>query len=456
MRHALFSLDAAQTAAGIAHVQAWRCRGRVPLGVDTTALLVSAQLRDPAACAARFVALPQVPHVSDDALASEYALTIIRFVNGISDASQKGKVAGSVAKHAEAAGLHPMLVDIRHEATHNHMPSLHLLRLAVSHALTWLAENYWAAQAQHTTSSRQSVAATLAELWQNQRARAAIACSAQAQPAAASTSDDDSDAAATDGNSVSELPAADLSAAALKRAQRALLGTIRNVIPEGSAADLADILVAASSKVLMVSTSPQCGVSVGDAQGSGAQAAAPGGTDATQRLSSAHGTAASVRQSGARHGLPDGAETSLGAATLTLLSEQHAQLAAHVLVQSAAHLTNVKAAVLCALVDGETEQQRVELLHCRGLIALHCAARRAVRTCGYAAAEQFALLEHCSVALGKVPDTELLNPARKAQALELYYGAVQADVTSEAQSCAAALASLDTADPPQVRELLFA
>ena len=455
MRHALFSLDAAKTAAGIAHVQAWRCRGRVPLGVDTTALLVSAQLRDPVACAARGVSLPQRPHVSDDALASEYALTIIRFVNGISDASQKGKVAGSVAKHAEAAGLHPMLVDIRHEATHNHMPSLHLLRLAVSHALTWLAENYWAAQAQHTASSRQNVAATLAELWQNQRARAAIARSAQAQPAAASTSDDDSDAAATN-DSVSVLPPADLSAAALKRAQRAVLGTIRNVIPEGSAADLAHILVAASSTVLMVGTSQQRGASVADDQGSSARGAAPRGTDATQRLSCTHGSAASTRQGGARRGLPDEAETSLGAATLALLSEQHAQLIAHVLVQSAAQLANVKAAVLCALVDAETEQQRVELPRCESLIALHCAARRAVRACGHAAAEQLALLDHCSFALGRVPDTKQLDPASKSRALELYCSATQADATSEAQSCAAALASLDTADPPQVRELLFA
>ena len=42
-----------------------------------------------------------------------------------------------------------MLVDIRHEATHNELPSLALLRLAAERALEWLHTNYWQAQADH-------------------------------------------------------------------------------------------------------------------------------------------------------------------------------------------------------------------------------------------------------------------------------------------------------------------
>ena len=39
-----------------------------------------------------------------------------------------------------------MLVDLRHEATHNELPSLPLLRTAAHHALAWLHTSYWQAQ----------------------------------------------------------------------------------------------------------------------------------------------------------------------------------------------------------------------------------------------------------------------------------------------------------------------
>lgn len=39
-----------------------------------------------------------------------------------------------------------MLVDIRHEATHNELPQLPALRVAADAALTWLATSYWSAQ----------------------------------------------------------------------------------------------------------------------------------------------------------------------------------------------------------------------------------------------------------------------------------------------------------------------
>ena len=48
-----------------------------------------------------------------------------------------------------AVGLPRILVDVRHEASHNELPSLALLRLAANSALTWLAHSYWQAQADH-------------------------------------------------------------------------------------------------------------------------------------------------------------------------------------------------------------------------------------------------------------------------------------------------------------------
>ena len=52
-------------------------------------------------------------------------------------------------KYCFCAGLPRVLVDIRHEATHNELPSLALLRLAAGRALDWLRVNYWQAQADH-------------------------------------------------------------------------------------------------------------------------------------------------------------------------------------------------------------------------------------------------------------------------------------------------------------------
>lgn len=66
-----------------------------------------------------------------------------RMVNGIADSQQKGRVALSVNALAESAGLSRLLVDIRHEATHNELPSLSTLQLAARQALDWLVQQYW-------------------------------------------------------------------------------------------------------------------------------------------------------------------------------------------------------------------------------------------------------------------------------------------------------------------------
>lgn len=41
-----------------------------------------------------------------------------------------------------------VLVDVRHEAAHNELPTLPLLRSAASHALTWLKGHYWDRQSE--------------------------------------------------------------------------------------------------------------------------------------------------------------------------------------------------------------------------------------------------------------------------------------------------------------------
>jgi ribosomal biogenesis protein LAS1 len=52
-----------------------------------------------------------------------------------------------------AAGLPQVLVDLRHEATHNELPSLPLLRLAACQALAWLHACYWQPQFEQLMSA---------------------------------------------------------------------------------------------------------------------------------------------------------------------------------------------------------------------------------------------------------------------------------------------------------------
>jgi hypothetical protein len=107
------------------------------LGVDCTACLVEARQRDAAAAAAAAAAtagpLAQAQHqaqqlASESELRLQYAMAVVRMVNGIADSSQRGRVAASVASLASVAGLPRILVDLRHEATHNELPSLAALR----------------------------------------------------------------------------------------------------------------------------------------------------------------------------------------------------------------------------------------------------------------------------------------------------------------------------------------
>ena len=194
-----------------AQVSAWEARGKLPLGADMTAAMQRMRLRD--AALTGVVPLPvgqpsqqgqSVSAEQESMLRMQYALAIIRLVNGISDSAQKGTVAKSVAHLAEnagvcgattqtccslcsvsvlhslirshgpprdecrqvagsacrrytgknrhaAVGLPRVLVDVRHEASHNELPSLALLRLAADSAMTWLAHSYWQAQADHVT-----------------------------------------------------------------------------------------------------------------------------------------------------------------------------------------------------------------------------------------------------------------------------------------------------------------
>ncbi|KAH9043781.1 Las1-domain-containing protein [Lactarius pseudohatsudake] len=76
-------------------------------------------------------------------LRQSYATAIIRLVNGLVDPLQLGTYARSISSIAAQIGLPAWLVELRHAATHEDLPSLELLRDGVKECLAWLLHNYF-------------------------------------------------------------------------------------------------------------------------------------------------------------------------------------------------------------------------------------------------------------------------------------------------------------------------
>ncbi|KXZ45664.1 hypothetical protein GPECTOR_52g62 [Gonium pectorale] len=151
------------------------------------------------------------------------SLPLIRLVNGISDSQQKGRVASSVAVLSDAAGLPRALVDVRHEATHNELPSLPLLRAAADSALAWLRENYWEGQRQALAAASDRIAALLTCLADSWRAAAAAGLSGSGGTADPVDDDDDEE--------VMEEAAASYSGPEGQRIRKQALSDLRSLLP---------------------------------------------------------------------------------------------------------------------------------------------------------------------------------------------------------------------------------
>ncbi len=142
VRAGLLGADAREAARAVGRVRAWQSRGRVPHSVEATATLVEIGLAR-AAAGGR----------SENELRLMYSMAIVRLVNGIVDAVQQKKFAAPVSDLAGRVALPRVLVDIRHTASHNALPSLAALSLAAHRALEWLGQHYWGPQAAALQSS---------------------------------------------------------------------------------------------------------------------------------------------------------------------------------------------------------------------------------------------------------------------------------------------------------------
>lgn len=78
-----------------------------------------------------------------------YSMIIVRGVNGLTDSSQQGYYASSVMELAHRIGIPKWLVEIRHDATHNSLPSLSILRFSAHKLLDFYYQHYWCKQQIH-------------------------------------------------------------------------------------------------------------------------------------------------------------------------------------------------------------------------------------------------------------------------------------------------------------------
>ena len=101
-------------------------------------------------------------------------MTLTRLVNGICDPSQKGKFAVSVQTLATQLNVPRTLVDIRHDSTHNQLPSIQRLRKASEDAIGWLDANYWERQKrklEHVTEEMRLVIRAMVECEKGQNVK---------------------------------------------------------------------------------------------------------------------------------------------------------------------------------------------------------------------------------------------------------------------------------------------
>lgn len=132
LRHKFYRGSPSDKRDALATVEVLQLRGKLPHGVECTALFTAATLRD------------QNNNGADSYLVrSSYAMALVRFVNGVLDPFQQGQYASALVNIAKVVGLPLSFVEIRHAATHEELPSLEALRQLVLDAQAWLYTHFW-------------------------------------------------------------------------------------------------------------------------------------------------------------------------------------------------------------------------------------------------------------------------------------------------------------------------
>lgn len=122
-----------QKSLAVARVATWMHRTGCPHLVESTALLTAAILLDSSSPTSS----------SSYAVRAAYAAAFSRFVTGLLDSHQDRARKMSMYGLARSVGLPAAFVELRHQATHEALPSLVRLRGAARGGLEWIWGFYW-------------------------------------------------------------------------------------------------------------------------------------------------------------------------------------------------------------------------------------------------------------------------------------------------------------------------
>lgn len=161
-----FSEDVGERNRACKRMMAWRSRGNLPLSVDATFSLLSAQCLD-GSCAARNT-------VDDTPVRSTYGVALMRFVNTFTEFDQTGVYASSVQLLASRLGIPEWVVDARHSVAHRDLPGIEVLRGGAQVCLQWLRDHYWKSQLTQWREAEARVVEVVVEF--SEKAREAVRC----------------------------------------------------------------------------------------------------------------------------------------------------------------------------------------------------------------------------------------------------------------------------------------
>lgn len=139
VRQQLYSLDTTtpeedHRRAAVDRIMAWKLRGNLPHAVESTALLVDAILHHDLSVNSIF------------SVRAVYAAAFTRFVTGFCDIGRNRERAlepSSMLEIARQIDMPDEFVALRHEATHEELPSVQRLVAVCGQALEWLWRVYW-------------------------------------------------------------------------------------------------------------------------------------------------------------------------------------------------------------------------------------------------------------------------------------------------------------------------
>lgn len=125
--------------AAVSRIMAWKTRGgNLPHAIESTALLVDAILHHSSSSNSSSTSLFSIRAV--------YSAAFTRFVTGFCDIGRQKERSlepSSMLEMAKQMGMKAEFVALRHEATHEELPSLRRLVKATGEALEWLWRVYW-------------------------------------------------------------------------------------------------------------------------------------------------------------------------------------------------------------------------------------------------------------------------------------------------------------------------